>query len=88
MIDDQELEEMQFLANTKSRKRVTVTAHSGSMDVVPAPPELPRGHTLYSMETDVQPSMQKLPLTDNWRPYKLDDSVYHSAITDLMANVQ
>ena len=87
-MDENELEEMQFLANTKRKRRVVPTAHSGRMDVVPAPPEPLKEHTLYSMETDVRSSMQNLPLRDNWRPYKLGDSVYYLAITELMDNVQ
>ena len=58
------------------------------MDLIPAPPQAPENHTLYKLEFDVPSSLQGLPLRDNWRPLKLDDSVYYLAITDLMANVQ
>ena len=70
-MDEYELEEMQFLVDTKSKRRVAPTAHS--MDVIPALLEAPDKHTLYNMVVDVHSSMQGLPLRDNWRPLKLDD---------------
>ena len=75
-MDEDELEEMQSLVDTKSKRRVAPKAHSGSMDVIPAAPQAPEKNTLYKMEVDVPSSIQGLPLRDNWRPLKLDDSVY------------
>ena len=43
LMDEDELEEMQFLVSTKSKRRGTPTAHSGSLDVILAPPEATKG---------------------------------------------
>ena len=79
---------MQCLVETKNRGRIAPTRHIGSMDVIPAPPQAPEEGMIYRLESDVPSSMRSLSLSDNWRPLKLDGSVYYLAVTDLMANVQ
>ena len=49
-MDEDELEEMHFLVDTMSKRRVAPTAPTGSMDIILAPPQAPEKHTLYKLE--------------------------------------